>query len=142
MVLDNGISWFQPLLSELSFHSSLNKLVGKLWTSYSLKQTCITHTWNLGTIEKNIRNDTFDKALCRILFSWEFKNQPFELYEVSLLHPHIGRLYQKCLISMNSNKYMLYVHHCEDNLILPIFFLLSKYFYPLRCIYCQILQSL
>ena len=96
MVSDKGILRFEPLLSKLSFHSSPNRLVDKLWTNYSLEQACITHTWNLGTIDRIINMTHLNKALCLISFSWEFKSQALELYEAAPLHSHIGRLYQKC----------------------------------------------
>jgi len=44
MSSDNDISWFEPLLSKLSFRSFSNSMVGKLWTNYWLEQVYITYT--------------------------------------------------------------------------------------------------
>jgi hypothetical protein len=129
MLSDNGISRFEPLLSKLNFHLYPNRLVDKLWTNYSSEQVCLTHTWNLGVIKRIIKFDTFNKALCLVSFSWEFKSQTLELHEAASLHSHIGRLYHKCTHNY-AFKQIYAICLLRGKPHPTTLFLWSKYFYP------------
>lgn len=72
MVSDKGVSRFELLLSELNFHSSPNRMVGKLLNNYLSEQMYITHKWNLST------ND-------RISINWQFS------FKIALLAPTISQ---------------------------------------------------